>query len=324
METCTFLAEQVLLERAAEPLRNRLLPEPVMVDPQTLDRAYAHCEAITRFHSRTFYLAASLLPRNQRRAVHALYAFCRVSDDLVDRAGEDGCPEEALNAWRRRALASHPPADDQVALAWADTRARYCIPLQYAEQLIEGVAYDLRVKRYHTFDDLAVYAYGVASTVGLMAMHIVGFAGERVIPYAVKLGIALQMTNILRDVAEDWQAGRLYLPLEELIDIGLSESDIACGRMTDRWRDFMRFQIERARCLYAESMPGIAFLDPTGRFAIAAAAELYRGILDDIEANDWDIFTRRAYVSRWGKARRLPGIWWRAYVTAYRQTRAYS
>lgn len=316
MSVCHFLSEHELLERAYEPLRNQQVFEPVVADAATLDRAYAHCEALTRFHSRTFYMASSLLPRAQRRAVYALYAFCRVSDDLVDRT-EAGEENARLEAWRRRALSPRPPADDQVALAWADARARYCIPLQYADQLIEGVALDLHVKRYHTFDDLAEYAYGVASTVGLMAMHIIGFAGEKVIPYAVKLGIALQLTNILRDVAEDWHAGRLYLPLEEMIAIGLSEADIAAGRVTDRWREFMRFQIERARGLYAESMPGIAFLDPAGQFAITAAAELYCGILDDIEAHDWDIFSRRAYLSDWAKLRRLPGIWWRARSIAF-------
>lgn len=313
-----FSSEQALLERAYAPLRNYVLTAPIEVEPRVLEWAYARCEAFTQMHSRTFYLASALLPKAERRAVRALYAFCRVSDDLVDcvpltEAGD------RLEAWRQRVFADRPPADDWVALAWADARARYRIPLQYVDQLIEGVARDLRVRRYETFDDLAEYAYGVASTVGLMVMHIIGFAGEMVIPYAVKLGIALQLTNILRDVREDWLAGRLYLPLDELMAIGLSEADIAAGRVTDRWRKFMRFQVERARLFYDEAMPGLAFLNPAGRFAIAAAAELYRGILDDIEAHDWDIFTRRAYLSRWDKLGRLPGIWWRARTIAHGQ-----
>jgi phytoene synthase len=118
------------------------------------------------------------------------------------------------------------------------------------------------------------------------------------------------LTNILRDVGEDWRAGRLYLPQDELADYGLAEDDIENGVVDGRWRAFMRFQIDRTRTLYAEGVPGIALLDPDGRFAIGAAAGLYRGILDDIEAHDYDVFSRRAHVSTMGKLVKLPGIWW--------------
>jgi phytoene synthase len=294
--------------------------EPVTADRGALARAYGYCQELTKVHSRTFYLASSLLPAGERRAVHALYAFCRVTDDLVDRVG--GESQANLEAWRQRALAARPPGDDLVALAWADTRARYGIPWRYAEQLIDGVARDLVQSRYATFDDLAGYCYSVASTVGLMSMHIVGFTGEEAIPYAVKLGIALQLTNILRDVGEDWRTGRLYLPQDELGAFGLAEEDIAAGRMDDHWRAFLQFQIARNRRLYDEALPGIALLQRKGRFAIAAAAELYRAILEDIEAHYGDGgFHRRARVSLWGKLRRLPGIWWRAHhVAAYQQS----
>lgn len=292
--------------------------EPVTADRGALARAYGYCQELTRVHSRTFYLASSLLPAGERRAVHALYAFCRVTDDLVDRVG--GESRANLEAWRQRALATRPPGDDLVALAWADTRARYGIPRRYAEQLIDGVARDLVQRRYATFDDLAGYCYSVASTVGLMSMHIVGFTGEEAIPYAVKLGIALQLTNILRDVGEDWRTGRLYLPQDELAAFGLAEEDIAAGRIDHRWRAFLQFQIARNRRLYDEALPGIALLHRKGRFAIAAAAELYRAILEDIEAHYGDGFHRRAHVSLWGKLRRLPGIWWRTRrVTGYQQ-----
>jgi len=199
-----------------------------------------------------------------------------------------------------------------VALAWTHTRIGYGIPLGYAEQLIKGVARDLTTTRYATFDDVTEYCYGVAATVGLMVMYIIGFSGPEAIPYAVKLGVALQLTNILRDVGEDWGVGRLYLPQDELSAFNLTEEDINAGHVDHRWTDFMRFQIERNRRLYSEALPGIALLDPDGRFAISAAAELYRAILEDIEAHDADVFGRRAYVSKWGKLRRLPGIWWRS------------
>jgi phytoene synthase len=278
------------------------------LDPALVERAYARCETVTALHSRTFHMATGLLPRDKRRAMRALYAFCRVSDDIVD------CPEgdvaSRLGAWRSRAVSPQPPRDDLVATAWADTRTRYRIPLTYAEQLIDGVARDLSQTRYTTFVELTSYAYGVASTVGLMSMHIIGFASPAAIPYAIKLGIAFQITNILRDVAEDWRSGRVYLPAEELDAYHLREDDLARGQVDERWRAFMRFQIARNRRLYAEAWPGIALLNRNGRLAVAAAGDFYRAILRDIEVHDYDVFHHRAQVSAWGKLRRLPAAWW--------------
>jgi phytoene synthase len=284
-------------------------PQPVR-DTALLHRAYAYCAWLTARHSRTFSLASGLLPPEKRRAMRALYAFCRTCDDLVDSGHQDA--QEALDAWRRTVLAPAPPACDLVAVAWADTRERYHIPLRYAEQLIDGVGRDLSQRRYRTFEEVAAYAYGVASTVGLMSMHIIGFAGEQAIPYAIALGVALQITNILRDIAEDWQAGRLYLPTDELAEYGLTEADLERGRVDERWRAFLRSQIERNRHLYDEANPGISLLERDGRFAVAAASGLYRAILDDIEAHGYDVFARRAHVSAWGKVCRLPAIWWRS------------
>jgi phytoene synthase len=301
-----------LFALAHEPLHHHSGGEhvSVAVDPERLRMAYTYCAELTQEHSKTFYTASGLLPPVKRQAVRALYAFCRVTDNLVDSA--DGDALSRLEAWRERALIAPPAADDPVALAWADTVTRYRIPRLYAHQLVDGVARDITVKRYKTFDDLAEYSYGVASTVGLMAMHIIGFRGPEAIPYAVKLGVALQLTNILRDIWEDWTMGRLYLPQDELAQFGLSEADIATQRLTCRWRGFIQFQIERTCRIYAEAMPGIALLHRDGRFAVAAAAELYRAILENIKAYGGDVFSRRAYVPRWEKLIRLPGIWWRA------------
>jgi phytoene synthase len=262
-------------------------------------------------HSRTFYLASTLLPAQKRRAMRALYAFCRVSDDLVDAIGEGRARQAHFEEWCERALSNLPPADDPVALAWADTRLRYRIPAVYAQQLLEGVARDMQATRYATFEELAVYCYGVASTVGLMAMHIMGFSGPQAMPYAIRLGVAMQLTNILRDVGEDWQAGRLYLPVDELACFGLDEQYISRGRVDGRWKAFMRFQITRTRRLYTEAWPGIGMLHPDARFAVGAAATLYEDILKDIEAHDMDVFNRRARVSTDRKLCLLPGIWYR-------------
>ena len=281
----------------------------LVTDEDLLKRAHAYCTSVTALHSRSFYLATGLLPADKRRAIRALYAFCRVTDNIVDCP--EGDVERSLAIWRDKALSPQPAPNDLVATAWGDIRLRYRVPQRYAEQLIEGVARDLRQKRYHTFEDLATYAYGVASTVGLMGMHIIGFSSMEAIPYAIKLGVALQMTNVLRDVGEDWRAGRVYLPSDELAEFGLAEADLAAGKVDHRWRALMRFQIARNRRLYAEAWPGITLLDRDGRSAVAAAGEFYRALLADIEAHDYDVFSRRAHVSGWGKLRRLPSIWWR-------------
>jgi 15-cis-phytoene synthase len=292
----TYEADNSPRARPSAPARRQAL----------LARAHEHCRRLTAGHSRSFYLASGLLPRPKRQAARALYAFCRTADDIVD--GGEAAPATRLAAWRERALAAQPPASDLVAVAWADARRRYAVPARYVEQLLDGVGRDLVQQRYRTFDELAGYAYGVASTVGLMSMHIIGYAGPQAIPYAVKLGVALQLTNILRDVGEDRRAGRLYLPAEELAAFGLTEADLAAGRVDERWRRFMRYQIRRNRRLYAEAWPGIALLNRDGRLAIRAAADLYRAILADIEAHDYDVFSRRAHVSAWGKLRRLAAI----------------
>ena len=310
MRVHTHTWEHQLLSLAYEALHTGSPATIAISDKALLSRAYEYSRTLTAKHSRSFYFASSLLPADQRRAVRALYAFCRVSDDIVDKS--TGEVKLRLQEWRRQILSDRPDENDLVALAWADARHQFRIPQRYAEQLIDGVARDLDQARYNTFADLTTYAYGVASTVGLMSMHIIGFAGAEAVPYAVKLGVALQLTNILRDVGEDWRAGRLYLPQEELEAFGLSDTTIGLGRADDRWRAFMRFQIERNRRLYDEATPGIALLDPTGRLAIAAAAQLYRAILEDIERNDYDVFNRRAYISRWGKLRRMPAIWWQS------------
>ncbi len=304
--------EYRLIGLAEEAFNSQLPSIRISANDRELDAAYQHCDEITRRYSRTFYMASGLLPAEKRRGARALYAFCRVTDDIVDEFADKDEARKALIAWRLRVSEAHPPTGDPVALAWADTRARFNIPCGYAEQLIDGVARDLVQSRYETFDDLAAYSYGVASTVGLMAMHIIGFSGEEALPYAVRLGVALQITNILRDVAQDWSAGRLYLPLEELENFGLHESDIHRGVVDDRWREFMRFQISRNHQLYNASLEGIALLDADGRFAIGAAAELYRAILTDIENHDYDVFSRRAHVGLVGKIVRLPGIWRRS------------
>ncbi|MCA9882038.1 MAG: phytoene/squalene synthase family protein [Anaerolineae bacterium] len=302
-----------LLMAANEALNSQKLTLHHAADSLELNAAYTYCELLTRRYSRTFYLASALLPRVKRRAARALYAFCRITDDIVDAPGRtDDERRSDLQIWEETSMSPLPARGSQVSLAWNDAQRRFRIPRGYAHQLIDGCARDIGTTRYETFADLAEYSYGVASTVGLMAMHIVGFQGEEALPYAVRLGVALQLTNILRDVGEDARNGRCYLPQDEMRRFGVTEEQIKAGYVNDQWRQFMAFQIERNRRLYHQSLPGLALLASDGRFAIAAAARLYEAVLTDIEAADYDVFSRRAHIGAVGKLSRLPRIWWRS------------
>ena len=305
--------ENTLLARAQEALQSHIPDRHTFYsDERALKLAFGHCNQVTHHHSKTFFMASGLLPYEKRQATRALYALCRVTDDIVDDEAPIADRRARLEQWRQIVMTPAAHYDNPVALAWANAQCSYGIPRGYAEQLIDGVARDLGQVRYETFEDLASYSYGVASTVGLMAMHIIGFESNEAIPYAVRLGVALQMTNILRDVAEDWETGRLYLPLDELAQFDLTEADVDAGCVDERWQAFVQYQIDRTRKLYDESWAGIQLLNRDGRMAIAAAADLYRAILGDIERHNYDVFARRAHVKNWGKVRRLPAIWWRA------------
>ena len=276
---------------------------------QTLETSYDYCKTITSIHSKSFYMASGLLPKEKRKSVRALYAFCRTSDDIIDNQGQKA--QEDLEIWRHRGMQSVPRANDPVSIAWADTRKKFNIPGKYAHQLLDGVCNDINFKRYDSFSELTEYCYGVASTVGLMSMHIIGFKNETAIRYAIKLGVALQLTNILRDIAEDYQMGRVYLPKDELKTFGITEKHLREGIVDSKWRTFMKFQIARARMIYEEAWPGIMLLDSSGRLPIAAAATFYKGILNKIEENDYDVFSQRAHLNKWEKLRLVPNLWYK-------------
>ncbi len=286
-----------------------LLTQASPISAAAWKNAQQATEAVIRQHSRTFHFATALLPSAARGAIRALYAFCRMTDDLVDR---DGATQEDLDAWR--AQVNLPAAEQKmpVLLYWSGVRERFGVDRRYERELIDGVNMDLRCRRYATWAELEDYCYHVASTVGLLSMPIIGMAPgwqfEQAKPYAVRLGVALQLTNILRDVGEDAGRGRVYFPEEDLARFGLTRQDILTGVQDERFRDLMRFEIARARQLYEESLPGIAMLSRAARPAVGAAALLYRAILDEIEAMDYQVYARRAHTTGWQKLKMLPGI----------------
>lgn len=273
-------------------------------DAATLADSFAYCHQLTRRTARNFYYAFLVLPRAQRRAMDALYAFMRVTDDLADEPGEISSKREALQRWRQRldrALVgdySHP-----LHPALHDIVETYRIPSTYLHEVIDGVTMDLEPVRFETFDDLRGYCYRVASAVGLACIHIWGFRDEKAKEYAEAAGIALQMTNILRDLGEDLDNGRVYLPQEDLDQFACPPE--SWRERGDNFRRLMMFQVDRARDFYRQAEPLAELLTPAGRGVFQIMTEIYRGILEEIVRRGYDVFSERVRLSRWRKLRAL-------------------
>jgi len=266
-----------------------------LVPPSPDIAAWARCQAIAREHGRSFYLACRCLPAPRRRAVLATYAYCRIADDIVDHAQARGptAAAAALADWEAQLISP----DDPVAVAFAATRKQFSVPIEPVRDLLDGIRMDLTTTRYATWDELRTYCYRVAGTVGLMVAPILGCRETWALDHAAALGIAMQLTNILRDVAEDARLGRLYLPLDEIIAFGCDPEAILAGRPGPRFPELMAFEVARARALYAHALLGVPALAPSGRFATLAASRLYAGILRRIELMEYDVFRTRAHVS---------------------------
>lgn len=275
-----------------------------------LARAYAMCRTVAREVARTFYYGSLFLPAPKRRAAWALYAFCRTADDIADESAVYPDPLGELARWRLALVETYAGRPrGPVMRAWADVLTRYPVPLAPALDLLAGVELDVRGVRFGTFADLRRYCYQVAGTVGLLMTPILGYQDAEALPLAVDLGIAMQLTNILRDVGEDAARGRVYLPDDELLAFGCSREGLLRGERSARFRELMAFQIARAEEYYARGLRGVRLLDADGRLAIALSGRLYHAILGRIRANEYDVFTRRAHVSLAGKLAAVPGAW---------------
>ncbi|XP_074290095.1 phytoene synthase 2, chloroplastic isoform X2 [Silene latifolia] len=313
----------VVLKQAAlvdRELRSRdaldLDIKPDIAVPGTLSllgEAYDRCGEVCAEYAKTFYLGTLLMTPEKRRAIWAIYVWCRRTDELVDGPNASHITATALDRWESRLedLFSGCPFD-MLDAALSNTVAKFPIDIQPFKDMIEGMRMDLRKSRYENFDELYLYCYYVAGTVGLISVPVMGIAPESkattetVYNSALALGIANQLTNILRDVGEDARKGRVYLPQDELAQAGLSDEDIFVGKVTDKWRNFMKKQIKRARTFFDEAERGVAELSPASRWPVWASLLLYRQILDEIEANDYNNFTKRAYVSKAKKWLALP------------------
>jgi phytoene synthase len=271
-----------------------------------LQTSYELCKAITREHAKSFYYATQFFPPEKQWATYAVYGFCRFTDDLVDKA-DGALPrptiQRNLDDWREKLMAAYEQGEspDPILAAYIDTARRFEVPQQYALDLISGTEMDLHCNRYPTFEALRVFCYRVASVVGLMMAHVIGTATAQAREYAIDMGIAMQLTNILRDVGEDLQRERIYLPLEDLDQFNYSPTQLQQRVINEQFIALMHFEIERARSYYRQAEPGIELLSADGRFAVRLAARLYQGILRVIEQNHYDVFSRRATVPGWKK-----------------------
>ena len=260
-----------------------------------IDVAYDYCREITRREASSFYYGFLLLPPAQRRAIYSAYAFARQCDDIADGGLPRDEAQRALDGARDaldRSVTGDP--DGPVFEALGRTIERYDVPLQHFIDLIDGVRMDLTVSRYATFRDLRAYCYRVASSVGLISIEIFGYSGdERSRRYATDLGIALQLTNILRDVAEDADRGRVYLPQEEVEWFGYSDAELLERRVTPEFRRLITYQVHRAREFYASGRRLLPHLPVRARACVGVMAGIYSSILDEIERRPSVIFRRR-------------------------------
>lgn len=292
-----------------------------ITDP-VLQASYSRCRELNAEHGKTYFLATRLLPAAKRPFVHALYGLARYADEIVDKIDPSFTAQQRADALKRwsdvfmRDLETGH-SSDPVAAAAVDTAVRWSIPADHFAAFFHSMEMDLTVEQYQTYEDLFEYVYGSAAVIGLQMVPILEPRSKRAYDHARDLGIAFQLANFIRDVGEDLERGRIYLPLSELAEYGVTPTDVRAHRVDDNWREALADQIGRVRMLQARANPGIAMLEPASQPCIAAASVLYCGIVDEVEANDYDVFTRRATVP----LRRRAGVAVPAAVRALRARR---
>jgi phytoene synthase len=271
----------------------------------TAARAYAEVERLTRKRARNFAYGIMVLPREKRRAIAAIYAFARRADDIADGDLDPAAKRAGLE--ELAAALDGPPGDDAMLVALADARQRFPIPETALRALVAGGIQDLGQTRYASFEELLGYCRKVAGAVGIACVAVYGSDD---VQRAETLGVALQLINIIRDVREDWELGRVYLPQDELASFSVTEDDIAAGAATDAWRALMTFQAERARAYLQDGLGLLRSLDSRSSLCVSTFAGLYRATLDRIEARDFDVFDGPPHLSALTKLRIVgQGLW---------------
>ena len=272
-----------------------------ITDPD-LRASYEECKRLNALHGKTYYLATLLLPKAKRPFVHALYGFARYADEIVDDLASELSVEEKaelLSTWGNGVLADlkKGSSQDHVGRALIDTVNRFNIPHEHFEAFLHSMTMDLTVQEYESYEDLIEYVYGSAAVIGLQMVPILGPLHNDAFAAAEKLGIAFQLANFIRDVDEDLDRGRVYLPLKELGQFGVTREMLEERVLTPEIIEALKFQIARVRQLQAEAATGIKMLEPSSRPCIDAASTLYCGIVDEVEKIGYDIFNHRAKTS---------------------------
>lgn len=286
------------------------------VENKELKSAYAHCRAITRFHAKTFYMATRFLPNHKQRCIFAIYGLCRYLDDLVDEAEDliihkKISVEEIsikLSVFKKRLHDTYAGVmqSDPILMAFSDVLKNYNIDITLPFDLIDGVESDLTKNRYNNFEELYGYSYKVASVVGLMTSEVFEYENPEALKYAVDLGIAMQLTNILRDIGEDLVRNRIYIPQDELKAFGVSEEDLFNHNLSRDFVQLMKFQVDRAKSYYKDADKGIPLLSKDSRLPVYLARENYSKILEKIEYNNYNVFKQRAFLNSSEKLSIIP------------------
>ena len=288
------------------------------------EEAYAYCRRITREAAGNFYYAFVTLPRQRRRAMYAAYAFCRLCDDLADNDFPVEQKREQLAGVETKLIEAKDGAPDgPVFEALAHAVQDYGIPWEDLTEIARGVEMDLTVSRYDTFEDLSTYCYRVASVVGLVCIQICGYKDPRAREYAIDLGMAMQLTNILRDIREDGELGRIYLPREDLERFGYSEEELLAGEMNDRFRSLMEFEVERAREYFERGKRLLKLLPVRTRAFPAVLGGLYGRVLDRIEDRQYNVFDSRVSLPTKVKIALAVRLWIQSYVPMERVATAW-
>jgi 15-cis-phytoene synthase len=287
-----------------------------IADPRTR-QSYEACRRLNAAHGKTYYLATLLLPPAKRPFVHALYGFARYADEIVDDLASTLTDSEKaahLDEWGAKFLVDLDAGDsgDPICRAVVDTVQRWNIPRAHFEAFLHSMAMDLTVTEYADYDALYEYVYGSAAVIGLQMVPILEPSSDAAYDYAMDLGVAFQLANFIRDIAEDLDRGRLYMPLADLVQFGLTREDLERRVVTPPIRELLKFEIARVRRLEQASRPGIALLSPDSRPCIDAARVLYCGIADAVENIDYQVFTERATVSVPRRAQVALPAWFRA------------
>ena len=275
-----------------------------------LELAYSHCQRVTRENARNFYYTFRPMPYEKRRAMYAVYAYCRLCDDIADGELPLNDKYRGFEGVRRNLQASEPSGEDApMYRALQDTARRFDIPYRYFEEILEGVEMDMVKSRFASFDELREYCYKVASVVGLVCIRIFGFDDPKAKEYAVEMGLAMQLTNILRDVKEDAERGRIYIPQDEMSRFSYTEAELERGDVTDGFRSLMAYQAERARRYFDSSRALFPLISADARACPKLMHATYSGILERIEQAGFDVFERRIGLSACSKLILLARLW---------------